>query len=79
MLVLLSAFCMVTFAVIQKGPTSVPDTGNPEWKKKGGDESMSSSVPMSGGAILPNDQREQTGLGSGLPARQQPAEKSRAQ
>ena len=80
MLALLTAFCMVTFAVIQKGPTSVPDSGNPEWQKKGGDESMSTSVPMSGSAILlPEDQREQTGLGSGMPARPQPTEKPRAQ
>lgn len=78
MLVLLTAFCLVTFAVIKRGPTSVRDADNPEWKKKGGDESTI-TLPISGDTLLPDVVREQTGLGSGPPARSQPAEKPRAQ
>lgn len=79
MLVLLTAFSMVTFAVIKKGPTSVPDADNPEWKKNGGDESMRTSLSMPSGTLLPDDQGEQTGLGSRSPAKSQPVEKPRAQ
>lgn len=73
MLVLLTAFCMVTYAVIKRGPTTLPDVNNPEWMKKGGDETMSTTLPMPGGALLPDALREQTGLGSGSSARSKPA------
>lgn len=73
MLVLLTAFCMVTIAVIKRGQTSVPDADNPEWKKKGGDETMSTTLSMPASALLPDVLSEQTGLGSGSSARSQPA------
>jgi hypothetical protein len=79
MLALLTAFCMVTFAVIKKGQTSVPDADNPEWIKKGGDESMSTTLPVPSGAILPEDLGEQTGLGSGTSAKSLPKSKPRDQ
>jgi hypothetical protein len=78
MLVLLTVFCMMTVAVIKRGPTSVPDAENLKWKEKGGDESMTTTLPMPGGALLPDVLGEQTGLGSGASAKSQPSGKSPA-
>jgi len=77
MLVLLTAFCMVTFAVLKRGPTSLPDVDNPEWRKKGGDETMSTTVPMPGGGLLPDVLGGQTGLGSDASSKSKPADKPR--
>lgn len=78
-LVLLTAFCMVSIAVIMRGQTSVPDADNPEWKKRGGDETMSTALPIPGGTLLPADMNGQPGVGGGASGRPQAPEKLRAQ
>ena len=78
-LVLLTAFCMVSIAVIMRGQTSVPDADNPEWKKRGGDETMSTTLPIPGGTLLPADMNGQPGVGGGSSSRPQAPEKLRAQ
>lgn len=60
MLVILTVFSMVTFAVFRKGITRSPDADDPEWKKKGGDASMA----VISGAPDPLTP-EQSGLGGG--------------
>lgn len=80
MLIMLTAFSMVTIAVVKNGMTVRPDGGNDsEWIKKGGDSTMSTALPLSGSSLLPASIGEETGLGGGVPAKEQLPEISRDQ
>ncbi len=52
MLALLALFSMVTIAVINTGVTSRPGSDDTEWKKKGGDASMSTVPPILNPPVL---------------------------
>lgn len=45
MLILLSVFSMMAIAMYNKGISETPVSSDPEWEKKGGDDSMSAAAP----------------------------------